>query len=182
MTHAIMLNTQNYCLAVRQQLGYPLFKPANDCTTFASGGIADITKGLEIAQLAETMRKDVVYTAWNDLADREPASIGVALREMLCVDWIDRCFLWAANDTAPLVIVPTRLHEHIIVGTRGFLERRPGRPAQNLGKGKKLALARVRRAAATMGDELLQGNVFVPTGGEWREPTMTACETIVRFG
>lgn len=181
MTHAIMLKTQKYCLAVRQQLGYPLFKPAIDCTAFASGGIADFAKGMEIAVLAETMRKDFVYTGWDDFSDKEPARIGVAIREMLHVDWIDLCFLWAADDTAPLVIVPTRRDEHIIVGERGLLERRAGRPAKALGKGKKLAAARVLRAAATMGDDLLESNLFVPPGGTWQEPVAAPVETIVRF-
>lgn len=182
MTYATMLKTQKYCLAVRQQLGYPLTKPANDCTAFASGGIADVAKGMEIAALAETMRKDFVYAGWTDFSNKEPAQISVAMREMLHVDWIDRCFLWAADDVAPLVIVPVRGDEHIIVGGRGLLERREGRPAKALGKGKKLAAARVRLAAATMRDELLESNVFVPRGGTWREPVAGTCDTIVRFG
>lgn len=182
VTHATMLKTQKYCLAVRQQLGYPLFKPAIHCTAFASGGIADLAKGMEIAVLAETMRKDFVYTAWKDFSEKEPAQIGVALRAMLHVDWVDPCFLWAADDVAPLVIVPTRRDEHIVVGERGLLERRAGRPATALGRGKKLAAVRVRRAAATMRDELLEGNVFVPRGGTWQEPAAATCETIVRFG
>ena len=42
-------------------------------------------------------------------------------------------------------------------------------------------MKRIKATAATLGDELLSDNQFVPTGGAWVEPE-TPVETIVRFG
>lgn len=182
MSHASMLKTQQFCLSIRHLLGYPLYKPVNDCTAFASGGPVDIGKAMDLARLAEQSRKDFVYTAWNDLADRDPATIAVALRETDGIEMLDRCFLWAANDDAPLVIVSTRADVHIVMGARGFLERHPGRPAKALAAGKALAARRVRATVKLMGSELLDSNVVVPAGGEWRDQPPVRRETVVRFG
>ncbi len=83
------------------------------------------------------------------------------------------------ND-APVVFISTRTDEHFAVDQRGSLVRIAGKP-RAIGRGRKLAMKRIRATAATMGDDLLAGNRFVPTGGDWIEPEMPV-ETIVRFG
>ncbi len=175
------IKTQNIAWALRQEMGYPLFAPANECTAFAGGGIADLAKGMEVAVLATQMRKDVIYLGWRTVADAAPASFAVALREMLQVDWIDGVFPYAGDDTAPIVLVSTRRDEHIAVGPRGLLERRAGKP-RALGTGKARAMRRIRRAAGTMADRLADNNVFLPRGDPWREPPASPRETIIRFG
>jgi hypothetical protein len=176
-----IIKTQQFSLAVRQELGYPLVRTTIDSLAFASGGPVDFFKGMEIARLTEEMRRDMVYTAWNDFADHQPANIIVALREMFCVEVIDPCFLWAADETAPLAIVSILRDVHMVIGERGLLERRVGRPAKTLGAGRKLAMKRVRAAAAAMDDELLANNMLVPRGAPWIDPAPTQDETIVRF-
>lgn len=175
------IKTQNIAWALRQQMGYPLYAPANDCTAFAGGGLADLAKGMEIAVLAKQMRKDVIYLGWRTVADAAPTIFAVALREMLQVDWIDGLLPHAADDTAPIMLVSTRRDEHIAVGPRGFLERRAGKPGA-LGTGKARAMRRIRCAAATMADRLADNNVFLPRGAAWREPSPSSSETIIRFG
>lgn len=175
------IKTQNIAWGLRQEMGYPLFAPTNDCTAFAGGGHADLAKGMEIAVLAIQMRKDVIYLGWQDVADAAPSTFAVALREMLQVDWVDGLFPFAADDTAPIVLVSTKRDEHIAVGLRGLLERRPGKPGA-LGKGKARAMRRIRRAAATMRNELAENNVWLPRGDPWREPPASERETIIRFG
>ena len=73
MKHDAVLNyqikTQNIAWGLRQEMGYPLFAPTNDCTAFAGGGLADLAKGMEIAVLAAQMRKDVIYLGWQDVAN-----------------------------------------------------------------------------------------------------------------
>lgn len=176
------VRNQNFAWGLRQEMGYPLFAPANDCTAFAGGAVPDIAYSMEICCIASAMRKDIIYLGWSHVDDAEPSGIAVALRDMLHVDWIDRLFPWAADAASPIVLVSTRRDEHIAVGARGLLEQRVGKPAKALGKGKRLAMQRIRRAAATMGDELAANNIHLPRGSEWQEPPRSSGETIVRFG
>lgn len=176
------VRNQNFAWGLRQEMGYPLFAPANDCTAFAGGAVPDIAYSMEICCIASAMRKDIVYLGWSNVDDVEPSGIAVALRHMLHVDWIDRLLPWAADVASPIVLVSTRRDEHIAVGARGLLEQRVGKPAKALRKGKRLAMQRIRRAAATMGDTLAEGNVFLPRGSEWRDPPRSSGETVVRFG
>lgn len=174
------IKNQNIAWGLRQQMGYPLPAPANDCTAFAGGGLADLAKGMEIAVLATQMRKDVIYLGWRTVADAAPATFSVALREILQVDWIHGLIPYASDDIAPVLLVTTRREEHIAVEPRGLLERRPGKPGA-LGTGKARAMRRIRRAAATMADRLADNNVFMLRGEAWREPPTSSGETIIRF-
>lgn len=175
------IKMQNFAWGLRQQMGYPLFAPANDCTAFAGGGLADFAKGMEVACLATQMRKDIVYLGWTDPADAAPTTFAVAIREMLQVDWLDRMVPWAADDISPILLVSIQHDEHVVVGSRGLLERPTGKPAKELGKGRKLAMQRIRRAAATMGDHLAANNVLLAPGEAWREPSTPSGDAVVRF-
>lgn len=176
-----MLKMQKHAWAIRQERGYPLYKPHEEIAAFTAGGPADIVKAMEIAALAQTMRKDLVYVAWSDAADSNPVDYAVAFREPSFVDWIDRCFFWAADETSLIVIVSSRRDEHFVRGARGLLERRAGKPAKNMAKGKRIATRRIQRAAAAMGDQLAEDNVCLPRGGTWNEPSATPGECIVRL-
>ncbi len=174
------LRHQNFMLAVRREMGWPAFKPANDAIAFCSGRRMDIEVRTEVARIATAMRKDAVYTGWVNIRATMPLGFTIVYRERLTVDIIDRVVPYAANDDAPIVFVSTRADEHFAVDTRGSLVRISGKPG-NIGTGRKLAMKRIRTAAATMGDELLADNRFVPFGSDWIEPE-TPAETVVRFG
>lgn len=176
-----MLKMQNHALAIRQELGYPLYKPIDEIPAFTGGGTADIARAMEIAAVAQAMRKDLVYVAWGDPADSKPVDYAVAFREPNFVDWIDRCFFWSADETSPIVIVSSRRDEHFARSARGLLERRPGIPAKNMTKGKKLAMRRILSAAAAMSDQLAKDNVYLPRGSSWSEPVAASGECIVRL-
>lgn len=176
-----MLKMQNHALAIRQELGYPLFKPIDEIAAFTAGGPVDIAKAMEIAAVAQTMRKDLVHVAWSAAAESKPVDYAVAFREPNFVDWIDRCFFWAADETSPIVIVSARRDEHFARGARGLLERRAGKPAKNMAKGKKLAMRRILSAAAAMGDQMAGDNVWLERGSTWSEPLAPSGECIVRF-
>lgn len=180
MSDIIMLKTQSYCLAVREQLGYPLFAPVNHTLAFASGGPAIGHKLLDLARHATTMGRDMVYIAWPEFSRAEPAEIVLAMRELTHVDVITGCQLWATDATAPLVIVAPRRDEHFVLSGRGYLERRRGMPAKHLGRGRRIARQRVTRAAALQGTELLPDNQLVPPGGEWVPPAPASDSPMVR--
>ena len=99
---------------------------------------------------------------------------------MLSVDIVDRLVPYAANDEAPIVFVSTRADEHFTVDSRGSLVRVPGKP-KAIGKGRKLAMKRIKATAASMGNELLENNRWVAPGADWIQPEAPT-ETIVRFG
>jgi hypothetical protein len=176
------LKLQNHALAIRQELGFPLTPMANESVKFTAGGEIDIMRRIELARLAEEMSRDFIYCAWTSVTAEAPASVAVVFREEHLVDVIGDCVLWASDNDAPLVLLNERGGEHFVRGARNVLERRAGLPGKNLSKGKRLALRRVRNAAAARGDNLLPGNAFVPNGERWADhrPQMQN-ETIVRL-
>lgn len=175
----MMIHHQNFMLAVRQQMGWLPFCPANDCIGFASGQEMDVAVGTEMARIAQAMRKDIVYTGWANVRAKDPTSFTVAYREMLTVDIVDRLVPFAANDEASIVLVSTRADEAFAIDRRGSLVRVAGRP-KAIGKGRKLAMKRIKAAAAMMGDDLLENNRFVAPGADWIEPDAPS-ETVVQF-
>lgn len=176
----IGIQHQNFMLAVRRELGWPGFMPCNDAIAFCSGRKMDFEVGSEMARIAQTLRKDAIYTGWANMAASRPLGFTIVYREMLAVDVIDHVVPFAANDDAPILFVSTRAHEHFATDHRGTLVRIPGKP-KNIGTGRKRAMKRICATAATMGDELLANNRFVPFGSDWIEPE-TPVQTIVRFG
>lgn len=176
----MMLHHQNCMIALRQEMGWPGFKPANDAIAWTSGREVDLELGTEIARIAQMEGKDLVYTGWASTRAKDPTSFCVAYREMLTVDVIDRLVPWAANDNAPIILVSARADEFFMVDGRCSLIRVEGRP-KNIGKGRKLAMKRIKAAAAAMDHELLANNRFVPTGADWIAPDAKA-ELVVRFG
>lgn len=175
-----LVRHQQWMWAVRQEIGWPPFKPANDCLAFSSGRPTDVQIGTELARVSTEMRKDMIYSSWADESATKPHSYTIVIRELLKIDVIDRCLPWAASETSPIIFISTRRDEMFAIGQRGLLERVAGKP-KSLGRGKALAVKRIRAAAASMRNELADGNVYVPFGGPWVEPAHSA-DTIVQFG
>ena len=178
--NTIGISHQKFMLAVRRELGWPSFRPAYDCIAFCSGRRMDFKVGTEMARIAQALRKDAVYTGWENMAATTPLGFTIVYRDLLAVDVVDRVLPYAADNDAPIVFVSTRADEHFAVDQRGSLARIPGKP-KAIGTGRKLAMKRIRATAATMGDELLAGNRFVPPGGEVIEQDAPVA-MVVRFG
>jgi hypothetical protein len=176
----MILHHQNIMLALREEMGWPSFRPANDCISWASGQEMCFEVGNELARVVQMAGRDVIYTGWASARAKDPTSFTVAYREMLTVDIIDRLVPYAASDRSPIILVSTCADEFFAIDRRGSLARVAGKP-NGLGKGKVLAVKRIKAAASTMGDELLVNNRFVPPGADWIEPE-TPTGTIVRFG
>lgn len=170
---------QNFMWAVRREMGWPAFKPINDCLAFSSGRPLDFEIGAELGRLAQAMRKDMIYSGWSSATAREPSGFTVVIRELLSVDIVDRVLPWAADDHSPIVLVSTRGDEVFAVGKRGLLERMAGKPPR-LAEGRKRAMKRIRAAIATMSDEVAENNVWLPAGAPWVEPDQPL-ETVIRF-
>ena len=151
MSEQTVIKTQNYCLAVREQLGYPPLAPVNHTLAFASGGPATDHKLVDLARHATAMQRDIVYAAWTEFSRPEPAEMVLALRELSHVDVITGCYLWAADAKTPLVIIAPGRGEHFVLGQRGYLDRRPGFPAKQLGRGRAAAGQPAGRARRGLG-------------------------------
>ena len=175
----ILLHHQNTMLAVRTEMGWPPFRPANDAIGFTSGRVLDAEVCTELARLAQVMRKDLIYSQWRDLKAADPAAFTIVYRQLHAVDIVDQVIPWAANDTAPLVFLSKRAEETYAIDARGSLTRIFGRPAK-IASGRKLAMKRIKTAAAAKGDELLANNTFLKPGETWVEPVANV-DTIVRF-
>lgn len=174
-----ILYRQNFMLAVRQEMGWPAFKPANDCIAWTAGRPMDVEAGLEIARLAQRLGKDLVYTGWVNARASEPSGFCIAYREMFAVDVADQLHPYAANDEAPIVLVNPHAGETFAVDGRGSLLRVPGLP-KSLGRGRKLAMKRIKATAASKGDTLLASNRMVPWGSDTIAPDEPG-ETVVTF-
>ena len=176
-----LLRHQNTMLALRQQMGWPMTKPANDCIAFTSGRPTDLEVGMELGRIATMMGKDLVYSGWANVRAKKPVGFTIAYRQLLTVDVVDRLVPFAASATAPIVLLNTRADEFFAIDSRGSLVRVPGKPTA-LGKGRTLAMRRIKAAAATMRSDLLPDNRRVLWGAESIAPDTVPVETIVCFG
>lgn len=176
----MIVHHQNIMIALRQEMGWPAFTPANDSIAWSSGMPMDAEVGMEVARVAQALGKDIVYGSWANTKAREMTGLSVAYREMLTVDIVDGLVPWAANDTDPILLVSTRGDEMFGIDQRGTLTRMYRKPSA-IGAGRKLAKKRIRAAAAQLGNTLLANNRHVP----WGDTSITRdvpTETIVRFG
>ena len=169
-------------MAMSQEMGFPLHHTANQSVAFGSTGLADILRLMQIATLADEMHRDVVICEWEHADDKQPVEIAAAYREELQVDWIGGCVIWAASQTALVMIVNKAGGEHFVRGALGMLERREGLPARNLQTGVGLARRRARRGAASRPAALNDNNAWVPFGESWNDHKPLPEGTVVRFG
>lgn len=177
--NTLSVRHQNFMLAVRREMGWPTFRPVNDCIAFCTSRPMDFETGSELARVAQMLNKDAIFTGWTSANAARPAGFAIVFRELLTVDIVNGVVPYAANDDDPIVFVNVRGHEVFAVDGRGSLRRFSGHP-DNIGRGRQRAMKRIRATAAKLGDELLAHNRFVPTGAGWIEPDVPA-ETIVRF-
>lgn len=175
----MVLHHQNTMLAVRQEMGWPAFKPVNDAIGFCTGKPMNIAIGAEIARIAQALGKDIVYSGWASSKATEPLGFTVAYREMFSVDVIHSLVPYAANDEAPLLFVSTCSDEFFAIDRRGSLARMPGKP-KDIAKGRRLAMNRIMVTAQTLGVETLMANRFVKPGEPIESEAPTG--TMVRFG
>jgi hypothetical protein len=176
----IIVHHQNFMLAVREMMGWPNFKPANDCIGWSSGREMNIEIGTDLARVAQTAGKDLIYTGWASSRAKDPTSFAIAFREMLTVDIVDHIVPFTIDDQSRIILVSTRKDECFAIDHRGSLVRIVGKP-KGIGKGRALAMKRIKAAASAMADAPLPGNAFVQPGGDWIEPK-APIDTLVRFG
>ncbi len=173
------IHRQNMTFATRLEMGWPSHKPANDCIGFCSGRTMDVENAMEIARIAQMLGKDIIHSGWASAKAKDPTGFTVAYRTMHSVDIVERLVPFAANDDAPLILVSTRSDEFFAIDQRGSLVRVTGKPT-DIGKGRKLAMKRIKATAANLGSELHESNRLVKPGASIEPEAPT--DIIVRFG
>lgn len=164
-TLPMQVRHQNWMLSLRELAGVPTFKPVNESILFCATGLDGIERGMELARLAQQADRDVICAHWANSKAKRPSSYTVVLRDVLSVDVLSDCmaYIWGEDR---LAFASAREKMTIFVGDRGLLQRRQGLP-QHLVRGARLAMMRIREVADTRDAELLDGNRFMPFGGEW---------------
>ena len=154
---------QNFMHALRLQMGLPLHQVTNDAIAYTFGQPMSFEVGIEMARIAQMIQKDAICVSFASDAANKPCGFAVIYRELNMVDVIDNCVPFAASDDAPVVLVSIGAKEHFAIDSRGSLIRVQGKPA-NVAAGKRLAMKRIRVAAAAMGDAQMAGCQIIRPG------------------
>lgn len=174
-----ILHHQQLTLALRQVMGWPPYKPANDCIAWSCGKVCTFEDHLELGRIASMVGKDLVYSGWSSVTAAMPAHYTIAYRKVATIDIIDRVVPFAANDDDPVILVDARADQHFVIDERGSLVRRFGRP-KALTQGHRRAMKRLKRVMRTKGDVVLPNNRWVPWGATVIDPDTTPTNIIVR--
>lgn len=161
---------QNHCRAIRSELGYPAFAPANPTMAFAAGRKFDFAVGMDLVRHAQSGGKDFIHAGWACAADDLPHDYTLVIRQRASVDIVTGVTFWAANDDTPLVIVARDRDLYFQLDDRLNLQQRFGRPGRKMLQGERRAMERILRVAATFDDTLLDGNAYVKNGEDWVPP------------
>lgn len=167
-TLPMQVRHQNWMLALRELAGVPTFKPVNESILFCATGLDGIERGMELARLAQEAQRDIICAHWASTKAKRPSSYTVVLRDVLSVNVLSDCVAYMGGDDR-LALVSLREKLTIWVGDRGLLQRGEGVPP-HLARGARLAAMRIRSAAGGRDAGLLDGNRFMPLGGEWAAP------------
>ena len=169
---------QNHMLAIRSEMGYPLFAPACHTLAWSAGGPVDMQVGMDLARLAQTTSRDLIYGAWQSAEHERPSEYVLALRQPHLVEIVRNCSFYAADEAAPLILMCETRDEHYILNARLFLERRPGMPGRRLELGKRRAEQRIIHSPNASVDHMLEGGGVMPRGGEWMPYQATRSEKL----
>lgn len=159
--HAAMVRRQQLCWALKSEMGFSIEGAANDSVQMLGGQPADVVMGLRISAIAAQLSKDAIYLSFKTLYAKDFAQVGVAFRDDLVVDWRSDLQPYAADQDAPLVLVDVQRGGRLQRGERNMLVFREGVP-DGLERGRRIAIARVRKAAATMPAKISSETSWVP--------------------
>lgn len=175
-----ILHHQNLMLSLRQAMGWPLYKPQNDCVAWCSGKVLDFDDYLDFGRICRMVGKDLVYSGWASVKASLPATFTVAMRTIQTVDIASGLLPHAASDEDPIILVDPHADQHFLIDERGSLVRRLGRP-KAISAGHRRAMSRIKRTARTMADEVLANNRCVEWNSTEIEPDVVQTDTIVRI-
>lgn len=173
---------QNHMLALRQEMGFPHIAPQQHAVGWTHGGPLDAHLAHDLAQLAVMTSHDLIYGAWGTEAQAKPDEYVLALRKGSTVALIRHCTFYAADATAPVVIIAPARDTHYALNRDLRLECRRGMPGADLAQGQRRALARVSQTALARETGNVAGYSLLWCGGGGTLSQADAAATAARFG
>lgn len=161
---AAMARRQQLCWALKEAMGFPTTGAANDSVQMLAGQPTDAAAGWRIASIAAPLHKDCIYLGFKTLHANYFCQVGLAFRDELLIDWRPSLLPFAADNHAPVVLVDVERGGQFAKGERNMLVFTPGVPSE-LELGRRLAMARIRRTAASMSTEM-STSTWIPAGAD----------------
>ena len=172
MTHPYFANGEAWAMSLRVLMGYPPYEPACHTVAWATGTSRNIFQAMQVTQIAYDMGRDLVFLAFSGIEPGAPTGVSMAVRQDAGVEWIAKCSLYAASETAKVELLGGGRRWHI--GPRLVLTSQKLPPKGRRERGEEIAMRRWRQAAATADVGHLVGSVFVEQGKAFAEAVPTA--------
>lgn len=166
MTAPYLDRAQAWCFALRTLMNYPAYAPPFHTTAWCSSSPRDVFQALELTQIAADKGSDLVHVAFA-LDSHEPLSVSLAVRQGAGVVWIPDVRLYAADEKAPVELLAD--DRRWSIGPRLFLTSAKLPPKHRRAQGEEIAWRHWRHAVATMAALKLDGSVWVPPGGSFKD-------------
>lgn len=165
---------QNYTGAIRQMMGLPPHQPVNDLVGFVFGpSIDDSISASAIGRYARDQKQDVIHLGFAHANASTPSAMMVAWRKVDHVEMITGCVPYCAAADSPVMLVEPRSNACFAVDERGGLVRTQ-QVLHNLAAGKRMAMRRIKQAAADLGKNQATPTITMAAGStlarQHREP------------
>jgi len=163
-----LAKSQNWSVALRLLMGYPVHGLQFHTVSWCSSGPLDMVRAAQVTQVVADSARDLVHIACSLDAD-EPLGVALAVRRDAGVAWLPNCRLYAASETAPLELLTRDTRWGI--GPRHILTSGKLPPKARRDRNQEIAWRRWRDTAAAVaaaGLEL-QGSVRIPQGGSYAD-------------
>ncbi|GLI97058.1 hypothetical protein [Sphingobium sp. BS19] len=171
---------QNHMLGLRQEMGFPHTAPQQPAVGWTHGGPVNAQRVHDLAQLAGMTSCDLIYGAWDTDAQAAPDEYVLVLRKGSTVALIRHCAFYAADATAPVVIIAPSRNTHYALNGDLRLECRTGMPGADLAQGQSRALARINQEALARESGNVVGYSLLWCSGDTLSQA-DATDTAVRF-
>ena len=166
MTSPYLTMAQNWCLTLRTLMNYRPYAPPFHSTAWCFSSPRNVFQAMELTQIAADKGSDLVHVAF-ELDIDEPLSVSMAVRQDAGVVWIPDVRLYAADESAPIELLAD--DRRWMIGSRLFLTSAKLPPKHCRAQGEEIAWRRWRHAVATTAPLTLEGSVWVPPGGTFKD-------------
>lgn len=153
---------QSWSHALRIEMQYPEFAPANHTVAFSSGGRKSLLEALDVCTISSEIGRDIVYIAFDKAIMDGPVEISLAIRDTVSVEWHPSARLYAASEDAALELLTDR--HRWFVGPRNVLTAAPKPSKAKIAAGIVRAMRRWQHTAMAVQGVELTGSVLVPAG------------------
>lgn len=165
---------QNYTGGIRLEMGLPLHQPVNGLVGFVFGPIIDDSiSASAIGRYARDQKQDVIHLGFAHANAGTPSAMMIAWRKLDHIEIITGCVPYCTDADSPVILVEPRSNACFSVDERGGLVRTQ-QVLHNLAAGKRMAMRRIKQAAADLGKDHATPTITMTAGSalarQHREP------------